>query len=120
MTITQTVEIPADRRITVPGEVPTGHVILTFAPVKKPRMTEAEEIELINRHVEELNSEALDALSYQKFMNPLGICQATFAACHQTCVPCSCQFWRNLPTRSPQSQGKSLQSTQDPAGRLPD
>jgi len=68
MTITQTVEIPADRRITVPREVPTGPVILTFTPVKggkKPGMTEAEEIELINRHADELNREALDALSYQ-------------------------------------------------------
>jgi len=68
MTITQTVEILADRRITVPVEVPTGPVILTFTSVKgggKPRMTEAEEIELINRHAEELNREALDALSYQ-------------------------------------------------------
>ena len=35
MTITQTVEIPADRRITVPREVPTGAVILTFTPVAK-------------------------------------------------------------------------------------
>jgi len=68
MTITQTVDIPADRRIVVPSEVPTGPVILTFTQVedeKKPRMTEAEEIELINRHAEELNREALDALSYQ-------------------------------------------------------
>jgi len=32
MTITKTVEIPADRRITVPSEVPTGPVILTFTP----------------------------------------------------------------------------------------
>ena len=32
MTITRTVEIPADRRITVPQEVPTGQVILTFTP----------------------------------------------------------------------------------------
>jgi len=32
MTITQTVDIPADRRITVPREVPTGRVILTFTP----------------------------------------------------------------------------------------
>jgi len=34
MTITQTIEIPADRRITleVPREVPTGPVILTFTP----------------------------------------------------------------------------------------
>jgi len=32
MTITQTIDIPADRRITVPREVPTGPVILTFTP----------------------------------------------------------------------------------------
>ena len=34
MTITQTVEIPADRRITleVPPQVPVGRVILTFTP----------------------------------------------------------------------------------------
>ena len=34
MNVTQTVEVPADRRITitVPNEVPTGPVILTFAP----------------------------------------------------------------------------------------
>ena len=36
MSITQTVEIPADRRlnIVVPSEVPTGPVILTFTPAK--------------------------------------------------------------------------------------
>ena len=34
MTITQTIEIPANRRITVPREVPTGQVILTFTPAK--------------------------------------------------------------------------------------
>jgi len=34
MSITQTVEIPANRRLTidVPREVPTGPVILTFTP----------------------------------------------------------------------------------------
>jgi len=34
MTITQTVEIPADRRLTidVPPEIPEGPVILTFTP----------------------------------------------------------------------------------------
>ena len=39
MTITQTVEIPADRRITleVPREVPTGSVILTFTPYGKKK-----------------------------------------------------------------------------------
>jgi hypothetical protein len=37
MAIEQTVEIPANRRITleVPKEVPTGTVILTFTPVTK-------------------------------------------------------------------------------------
>jgi len=80
MTITRTINIPADRRITVPLDVPTGPVILTFTPartlneptgqnfqnsLKKPRMTEEEELELINRHADELNHEALDALSYQ-------------------------------------------------------
>ena len=35
MTITQTVEIPPDRRLTleVPREVPTGPVVLSFTPV---------------------------------------------------------------------------------------
>ncbi|MCL2211048.1 MAG: DUF2281 domain-containing protein [Treponema sp.] len=32
MTITQTIDVPADRRITVPHEVPTGTVIFTFTP----------------------------------------------------------------------------------------
>ena len=37
MSITQTVEIPANRRliIDVPCEVPTGPVILTFTPAKE-------------------------------------------------------------------------------------
>jgi len=70
MTITQTIEIPADRRITldVPCEVPTGRTIIAFTPVKaevKPRMTEEEELELINKHADELNAEAMDVLSYQ-------------------------------------------------------
>jgi len=36
MNITQTVEIPADRRlvIDVPQEVPTGQVVLVFKPIK--------------------------------------------------------------------------------------
>jgi hypothetical protein len=35
MTVTQTVEIPADRRIMleVPSEIPPGRTILTFTPV---------------------------------------------------------------------------------------
>ena len=37
MTITQTVEIPADRRLTieVPSEVPAGKAVLIFKPVIK-------------------------------------------------------------------------------------
>jgi len=37
MSVTQTVDIPADHRLTidVPSEVPTGPVILTFTPAKK-------------------------------------------------------------------------------------
>jgi len=70
MTITQTVEIPADRRITieVPPEVPVGSVILSFTPVNaktKPRMTEEEEKEWINKNIEWLNNEAMINLSYQ-------------------------------------------------------
>ena len=69
MTITQTVEIPTNRRLTIdiPSEIPPGPVILTFTPasVGKKRMTEAEEIELINRNAERLNRETMDILSYQ-------------------------------------------------------
>jgi len=68
MTITQTIEIPADRRITVPREVPTGRTIIAFTPAiskTKPRMTEEEEIEWINKNIEWLNKEAMENLSYQ-------------------------------------------------------
>jgi len=70
MTITQTIEIPADRRITleVPLEISTNKVVLTFAPartIEKSKMTAEEEKELFKLHAEELNREALDVLSYQ-------------------------------------------------------
>jgi len=73
MTIIQTVEIPANRRITleVPRETPTGRASVEFKIIPfvnknaKPRMTEAEELELINRHADELNREAMDVFSYQ-------------------------------------------------------
>jgi hypothetical protein len=68
MTISQTVEIPAHRRITleVPSEVPTGPVILSFTPAPiVPEMSGAQELELINRHADRLNAEAIDVLSYQ-------------------------------------------------------
>ena len=70
MTITQTIDIPADRRITleVPREVPTGRTIINFTPVKaevKPRMTEEEEKAIFEKYADELNAEAMDVLSYQ-------------------------------------------------------
>jgi len=73
MTMTQTIKIPADRRITfeVPKEVPMGEttIIIQFPvkeiPAKKRKMTEEEELELINRHADELNREAMDVFSYQ-------------------------------------------------------
>jgi hypothetical protein len=67
MTIEQTVEIPADHRLTidVPCEIPAGPVILTFTPVETREKPEARDIELINRHAERLNREALDVLSFQ-------------------------------------------------------
>ena len=44
MTITQTVEIPADRRlfVEVPKEVPAGKVILTFTPAGDTAIAENE------------------------------------------------------------------------------
>ena len=44
MTITQTVEIPPNRRlnIEVPNEVPTGQVILTFTPAETETLKERE------------------------------------------------------------------------------
>jgi len=67
MTITQTVDIPADHRlvIDVPREVPAGSVILAFTPAPKRKLTEAEEIEYINRNAEWLNKQAEDTLEFQ-------------------------------------------------------
>ncbi|MDR0502850.1 MAG: hypothetical protein LBH16_05955 [Treponema sp.] len=82
MTITQTIDIPADRRITVPREVPTGKVILTFTPAgssanspepfdsqsgEGSRSAEiaARDRELFEKYADELNAEAEDVLSYQ-------------------------------------------------------
>jgi hypothetical protein len=69
MSIMQTVEIPDSHRLTieVPCEVPAGRTILTFtpAPAVMEKMSEAQELELINANAERLNREALDVLSYQ-------------------------------------------------------
>ena len=65
--MTQTVEVPASHRLTidVPREVPTGPVVLTFTPAAKRKLTEAEEIEYINRNAERLNKQAEDSLEFQ-------------------------------------------------------
>ena len=66
MTITQTIEIPADRRITleVPREVPTGRTILAFIP-----MVESDSItEKLNSYYKNHNSrldDDLKAASYR-------------------------------------------------------
>ena len=66
MPITQTVEIPVSREITlkVPPEVPAGRTILTFtpAPANNPA---AQDSELFEKYADELNAEAEDVLSYQ-------------------------------------------------------
>ena len=63
MTITQTVEIPAEgrRTIEVPREVPAGKVILTFTPMTESNIVEfkdasKEEVvtignEILNKHI---------------------------------------------------------------------
>ena len=71
MSITQTVEITASRRITVdvPLEIPLGRAVLTFTPDPAGRephsRSETRDIEIINQNAEELNREAMDVLSYQ-------------------------------------------------------
>jgi len=65
MNVTQIVEIPVSRRLTidVPREIPAGQVIITFTPVSvitgASERSEARDIELINRNAERLNREAL-------------------------------------------------------------
>jgi len=71
MTITQTINIPPDRRITleVPREVPTGATIIAFTPAKSsaksPEEIAARDRELFEKYADELNAEAEDVLSYQ-------------------------------------------------------
>jgi len=69
MSITQTVEIPVNHKLTidVPPEVPTGRAKIIYFPVSavKKKMTEEQEMEFINRNAKRLNREAMDVLSYQ-------------------------------------------------------
>ena len=69
MTITQTIEIPADRRlvIEVPQEIPVGPAVVTFAPVKQENpeaLQKGQKIKLSKQMVEELmNGEVLRSLT---------------------------------------------------------
>jgi hypothetical protein len=69
MSVTQTVVVPASRRLTIdiPPEVPEGQVVLTFTPasVTAEKILRSRELELINRNAERLNIEAMDVLSFQ-------------------------------------------------------
>ena len=72
MIITQTVEIPADHRITleVPREIPSGLVYLTFAPAPNKAQTELEVsiTEKLNSYYRNHNSrldDDLKAASYR-------------------------------------------------------
>jgi hypothetical protein len=67
MSITQTVDVPASHRlvIDVPREVPEGKAVLVFTPAGREKMSEAQELELINRNAEWLNKQAEDTLAYQ-------------------------------------------------------
>jgi len=68
MTITQTVEIPADRLLTIkiPPQIPIGRTILTFTlapvPKKKTKLTAEEEAAYISANIEWFNKEAEDVL----------------------------------------------------------
>jgi len=69
MTITQTVEIPENRRLTIdiPREIPAGNVIISFtpAPIVIEKMSKVREKEIFNMYAEELNREMEDVLKYQ-------------------------------------------------------
>ena len=73
MNITQTVEIPANRRITleVPREIPVGianveyRIIPFIIKNEKPKMKPEEEKKWFEKNAEWLNREAMDVLEYQ-------------------------------------------------------
>ena len=72
MTVTQTVEIPADRRITieVPKEVPVGKVILTFKPALEPsdqRSTGAEGEETVYSSLSKEKAVSMTAEVIEKY-----------------------------------------------------
>ncbi|MDR2701271.1 MAG: hypothetical protein LBB72_02430 [Spirochaetaceae bacterium] len=102
MNVTQTVEVPASRRLTidVPREVPAGKAVLVFTPASagREKMSEAQELELINRNAEWLNKQAEDTLAYQNLdafeedlerLTPQEAVKIPFAAIRGAVVPFS-------------------------------
>ncbi|MCL2722452.1 MAG: hypothetical protein FWD47_14070 [Treponema sp.] len=73
MTITQTIDIPADRRITleVPRETPMGKASVEYKIIPfvnkstKPKMTAEEEKKWINDNIEWLTNESNEDLAIQ-------------------------------------------------------
>ena len=68
MTITQTVDIPADRRITleVPREIPSGPVILTFTLVKEEKAADTKQ-KPISQFIGILSPDTFgDGVAYQR------------------------------------------------------
>jgi len=69
MTITQTVEIPADHRLTIdaPREVPEGPALVNFIPVEKAANTtlqKGQKIKLTKQMIEEMmNGELVRSLT---------------------------------------------------------
>jgi len=76
MTITQTIEIPADRRFMFPPEILVGskaNIIIQFPvataassePISKKRMTAEEEKKWIDDNIEWLTKESMEDLAIQ-------------------------------------------------------
>ena len=66
MTMTQTVDIPENRRLTieVPSEVPTGPTVIAFTPAPKRKLTAEEEREYINANAERFRQQSEDMLEF--------------------------------------------------------
>ena len=67
MSITQTVDIPDNHKLTidVPSEVPTGPAVLTFTPAPKRKLTAEEEVEYFKQNADWLNKQAEETLEFQ-------------------------------------------------------
>ena len=65
MTLTQTVEITANRRtVEVPREIPSGPTIIAFTPAPKRKLTAEEEREFINANAERFRQQSEDTFEF--------------------------------------------------------